>query len=102
MEGVTHGYSYFPILIDKEKFGKSRDEVYEHLKSHDIYSRRYFYPLISNFDPYNKLESSNPKNLQVATKAAEEVLCLPIYVELEGNEIFKIVSIVGNLKSKFI
>lgn len=97
MEGVTHGYSYFPILIDKEKFGKSRDEVYEHLKSHNIYSRRYFYPLISSFEPYNKLESSAPHNLQIANKVAEDVLCLPIYVELEKYTIKLIVKSIINI-----
>ncbi len=91
MEGVTHGYSYFPILIDKKKFGKSRNSVYEYLKSHNIYSRRYFYPLISNFEPYNKLESSNPQNLQIATQVAEDVLCLPIYVELENQQVEQII-----------
>lgn len=87
MKGVAHGYSYFPILIDKEKFGKSRDEVYEILKANNVFSRRYFYPLISTFEPYNKLESSMPKNLIVATQAANEVLCLPIYVELGDEEV---------------
>ncbi len=91
MPGVTHGYSYFPILIDKDKFVKSRDELYEHLKSHNIYSRRYFYPLISSFEPYNTLESSTPTNLKVAHKAAENVLCLPIFVELEDKQIIEIV-----------
>ena len=91
---VTHGYSYFPILIDKKKFGKSRDEVYELLKENNIFARRYFYPLISTFEPYNKLESSNPTNLIVATRVAEEVLCLPIYVELEDSDIIFICSII--------
>lgn len=95
MEGVTHGYSYFPILIDKDKFGKSRDELYEHLKSHNIYSRRYFYPLISSFEPYNTLESSNPKNLSIATKKAENVLCLPIFVELEDKQVVDIVNLLS-------
>ena len=95
MEGVTHGYSYFPILIDKEKFGKSRDEVYEHLKSHNIYSRRYFYPLISSFEPYNTLEGSTPNNLKVAHKAAENVLCLPIFVELEDKQVVDIVNLLS-------
>lgn len=94
MEGITHGYSYFPILIDKEKFGKSRDEVYEMLKENNIFARRYFYPLISNFEPYNMLASSMPDNLAVATKADEDVLCLPIYVELEDNVICTIVDII--------
>jgi dTDP-4-amino-4,6-dideoxygalactose transaminase len=98
MEGVTHGYSYFPILIDKDKFGKSRDEVYEHLKSHNIYSRRYFYPLISNFEPYSKLESSAPHNLQMATKISEEVLCLPIYVGLKDFQIIKVCNLIVTSK----
>lgn len=98
MEGVIHGYSYFPILIDKEEFGKSRDEVYEYLKSHNIYSRRYFYPLISTFEPYNQLESSAVQNLQVATKVAEAVLCLPIYVELNEIQVIQIVEVLRQVK----
>ena len=94
VEGVTHGYSYFPILIDKEVFGKSRDEVYEILKEYNIFARRYFYPLISSFEPYNKLTSSIADNLIVATKVAEEVLCLPIYVMLENIQIGEIVKII--------
>ena len=94
MDGVTHGYSYFPILIDKDKFGKSRDEVYELLKEYNIFARRYFYPLISSFEPYNKLKSSDPQNLITATKAAEQVLCLPIYVELEDKHIIHIIDLI--------
>ena len=94
MKDVKHGYSYFPILIDKEQFGKSRNEVYEKLKVNNIFARRYFYPLISNFEPYNKLDSSNPFNLIVATKASEQVLCLPIYVELAKNDIERICLII--------
>jgi dTDP-4-amino-4,6-dideoxygalactose transaminase len=94
MEGVTNGYSYFPILIDNEKFGKSRDEVYESLKNNNVFARRYFYPLISAFEPYSKLESSLPNNLVVATQAAKEVLCLPIYVDLEDSDIELIVKLI--------
>lgn len=94
IEGVEYSYSYFPILIDKTKFGKSRDEVYELLKENNIFARRYFYPLISNFEPYNKLESSSTENLPIATIAAEDVLCLPIYVELNNDDIQTICSII--------
>jgi dTDP-4-amino-4,6-dideoxygalactose transaminase len=66
----------------------------------NIFARRYFYPLISSSEPYNKLESSAPQNLQMATKMAEEVLCLPIYVELEENEIFTFVSLLRNLNQR--
>lgn len=99
MPGVEHGYSYFPILINKEQFGKSRDEVYELLKTHNIYSRRYFYPLISSFEPYRELPSSSTSNLPQATKVAEEVLCLPIYVELRDEDV---INIVKNISSSCI
>jgi dTDP-4-amino-4,6-dideoxygalactose transaminase len=91
MENVTHGYSYFPILIDEAEFGMSRDALYAKLKENDIFARRYFYPLISNFEPYRVLPSATPDNLPVATKIAEQVLCLPIYVELDKKDVIKIV-----------
>jgi len=94
MENVTHGYSYFPIQIDEKKYGITRDALYNKLKENNIFARRYFYPLISSFEPYNKLESSKIENLLVATKAAEEVLCLPIYVELNNDDIQTIISII--------
>lgn len=94
MEGVTHGYSYFPILIDVEQFGKSRDQIYELLKTNKVLSRRYFYPLISNFEPYHNLPSADPLNLPIATEAAHEVLCLPIYVELDEEDIYRIVNLI--------
>ena len=55
MDGVSHGYAYFPVLIDAKKYGKSRDALYEKLKKNKIFTRKYFYPLISMFDPYRKL-----------------------------------------------
>jgi len=94
MEGVTHGYSYFPILIDEKEYGISRDELYDKLKENNIFARRYFYPLISNFEPYCKLASSKSENLPIATKIAHEVLCLPIYVELNEQEVTMICSII--------
>ena len=94
MNGVTHGYSYFPVLIDEEVYGMKRDALYEKLKENNIFARRYFYPLISDFEPYHELSSSAPGNLPVATKAAKRVLCLPIYVELNDIEVQKICSVV--------
>lgn len=94
IDGVEYGYPYFPILIDKELFGKSRDEVYEELKKHNIFSRRYFYPLISQFPTYRGLPSASAENLPVAEKISMQVLCLPIFPELEINSIIKIVNII--------
>jgi len=94
IEGVTHGYSYFPILIDKDNYGMSRDQLYEKLKENNIFARRYFYPLISDFEPYKNLSSATHDNLLVANKVAENVLCLPIYVELSNQNIEKLVNII--------
>lgn len=95
IEGVIHNYSYFPILIEKNEFGLERDELYMKLKAHNIYSRRYFYPLISNFSTYSKMSSSRKDNLPNANKVAESVLCLPIYPELAQDVILKIVEIIN-------
>ena len=83
MRNVEHNYAYFPILINEKEFGVSREFVYEELKKHNIYARRYFYPLISNFPSYKGLASSSKENLSVANKIAEQILCLPIYGSLE-------------------
>ena len=91
IDEVRHSYTYFPILIDAEDYGQSRDEVYERLKSYNIYGRRYFYPLISQFPTYRGLISARPENLPVATKVAEQVICLPIFPELELNIVYRII-----------
>jgi dTDP-4-amino-4,6-dideoxygalactose transaminase len=87
---VKHCYSYFPIFINKEKYGKTRDEVYEELKKKNIYGRRYFYPLISQFPTYCGLESAQLGKLSVAEKVTEQVICLPIYPDLDVYRVNKI------------
>ncbi|HSH52164.1 MAG TPA: DegT/DnrJ/EryC1/StrS family aminotransferase, partial [Bacteroidales bacterium] len=87
---VHHNYAYFPILVNASEYGKSRDELYEELKRNNIYGRRYFYPLISQFPTYRGLASAKPSNLPVAEKIALEVICLPIYPELALTTINKI------------
>lgn len=75
-------HSYFPILVEPD-YPLSRDALYQNLKDKAIYSRRYFYPLISEFPMYRGLPSAAPSNLPVASRAAEQVLCLPIYPSLD-------------------
>jgi dTDP-4-amino-4,6-dideoxygalactose transaminase len=87
IKGVRHNYSYFPILIDEDEYGMSRDEVYERLKKYNIFGRRYFYPLISQFPTYRGLISANSENLPNAEKIAKMVICLPIYSELDNKTI---------------
>lgn len=93
MEGVTHNHSYFPIFIDKN-YGISRDELYEKLKTHNIFTRRYFYPLISDMSPYRGLPSSTAENLPDAIRIAKEVLCLPIYPDLDLEIVLNITKLV--------
>ncbi len=98
IEGVKHNYAYFPIFINQKEYGKSRDEVYEEFKKHNIYSRRYFYPLISQFPTYRGLPSASPENLPVAERITKEILCLPIYPDLNFTYIKKIVKIIRENK----
>lgn len=87
-------YAYFPVLIKRE-YPISRDELYEKMKEIGVHARRYFYPLISNFSMYRGLNSSNPNNLPVATQSAEQVLCLPIYPDLDLEAVEEICSFIA-------
>jgi dTDP-4-amino-4,6-dideoxygalactose transaminase len=89
-------HSYFPILVERD-YPVSRDELYQKLKERAIFSRRYFYPLISNFPMYRGLPSAAASNLPVATRAAEKVLCLPIYPSLSENEQMAIVDAISGI-----
>ena len=93
MPGVKHNYSYFPIFVDKSKYGMSRDELYFKMKENNIWGRRYFYPLISEFSTYKGLESANPENLPNAHKMANTVLCLPMHHALTDCDIERIINI---------
>lgn len=93
--GVSHNYSYFPVFIDEEKYGMSRDELYEKMKAHNVYGRRYFYPLISTFSTYRSLESASPDNLPVATRIAGQVICLPMYYGLTDEDVDRIVKLIA-------
>ncbi len=79
---VQANYAYFPVLVGDD-YPMSRDDLYHLLKKNDIHPRRYFYPLISDFPMYRGLPSANSENLPVATVAAQQILCLPIYPGLE-------------------
>ncbi|GHV58276.1 aminotransferase [Spirochaetia bacterium] len=92
---VKSNYSYFPVFINKDEYGISRDELYEKLKSRNIYGRRYFYPLISTFSPYRGLDSATEDNLPIAHKLADRVICLPMHHGLNEEDIKLIVSIIN-------
>lgn len=94
MPGVKHNYSYFPIFIDSEKYGMTRDELYFKMKEKNVLGRRYFYPLISTFSTYRGLESARPENLPNAHKMADSVLCLPMHHALSDGDLERILSLI--------
>jgi len=100
LQGVKYCYSYFPVLIDRNKFGKTRDEVYEELKKYNIFGRRYFYPLISQFPIYKGLDSALPGKMPVAEKIAGQVICLPIFPGLDETQIKHICGIIHDFALK--
>ncbi len=86
-------HAYYPILIDST-YPLSRDALYEALKAENVYSRRYFYPLISSFAMYNHLPSAASDKLPVASRLAEQILCLPIYPDLKIEDQLRVIDIV--------
>ena len=94
MPGVRHNYSYFPIFVDAEQYGMTRDELYFKMKENNVLGRRYFYPLISTFSTYRGLESARPENLPVATRIANEVICLPMHHLLTKENVERLLSLI--------
>ena len=93
---VKQNYAYFPILIDPENFGKTRDEVYERLKEKGIYSRKYFYPLTNSFDCYRTQFSED--DTPIAKEISRKVLTLPLYAELSLEDVEKICLEICNIQ----
>lgn len=91
---LRYNYAYFPILINDNKKGVTRDDVYYNLRKENIFARRYFYPLISNMNPYKNLPSSSIKNLQIANKISSKILCLPLFGSLSSKDILRICNII--------
>ena len=89
---VRCNYGYFPIFVDAEKYGMSRDDLYARMKSENVFGRRYFYPLISEFSTYRGLESAHAMNLPNAQKMANEVICLPLHHALSDDDIARVLN----------
>ena len=96
MPGVRHNYSYFPIFVDADKYGMTRDELYFKMRDQGILSRRYFYPLISTFSTYKGLPSATRENLPNATRMADTVICLPMHHELTDADLTRVLDIIIN------
>ena len=94
MPGVKHNYSYFPIFVDAEIYGMTRDELYFKMKEQNVLGRRYFYPLISTFSTYRGLDSARPENLPNAHKMADQVICLPMHHALSEEDVMRILNVI--------
>jgi len=93
-EHTISNYAYFPIFVNEKEYGMSRDALYEKLKQNNIFGRRYFYSLISEFSIYKGLDSTKPENLPVAEEMAKQVICLPIYPALDLEKVYVISDII--------
>ncbi|MFZ6872712.1 DegT/DnrJ/EryC1/StrS family aminotransferase [Undibacterium sp. Di27W] len=88
-------HSYFPILVEAD-YVMSRDALFQKLREHEIYARRYFYPLISDFPMYRGLPSASHQNLPVAREIASKVICLPIYPDLSEADVERIADLIAH------
>lgn len=91
-------YAYFPILVESD-YPVSREVIYKDLKAHNIHPRRYFYPLISDFPMYRGLSSAQRDNLPVATRIAEQVLCLPMSAALRKTDLDRVIKVITRYAS---
>jgi dTDP-4-amino-4,6-dideoxygalactose transaminase len=97
LPGIKHNYSYFPILIQEEKYGLTRDALYEKLQKYNIFARKYFYPLTVDFTCYSGKFSCNIPN---ARFIAERIVTLPMYGDLALDSVRTICRIIQELHCK--
>jgi len=96
--GVESSYQYFPIRIERKRV--TRDDVFGGLRQFNVFARKYFYPLCSDYSCYRMLPTAHPSYLPVAHKVASEVLCLPFYGALEHADVHRICDIIRYLVRK--
>ncbi|MDK2563801.1 DegT/DnrJ/EryC1/StrS family aminotransferase [Romboutsia sedimentorum] len=92
---IKHNYAYFPIIIDENKTGISRDELYNKLQQYNVFARKYFYPLITDFDCYKNMYQFN--DLYNAKYISDRVLILPLYGDLLHEDVLEIVDIIKHI-----
>lgn len=95
-DNVRSNGSYFPVFVDPEQFGSTRDEVHEALKKQNIFARRYFYPLISEFLMYQDCRGASPENLPNATKISREAICLPLFANMTETDVHRVAKAIQN------
>jgi dTDP-4-amino-4,6-dideoxygalactose transaminase len=96
--GVTLSYQYLVLRINEEQFGCSRDQVYTEFKQYNVMTRKYFYPLCSDYACYRHLPSALPSGLPVAHRVAGEVLAMPFYGGLTAADVERICTILKGFR----
>lgn len=94
LDDENASYQYFTIEIDEDKYGISRDELHVELKKYNIITRKYFYPLCSEFEWYKHLPSAKKENLPVSHEVVKKVLSMPYYGELNIEDVNQICEII--------
>ena len=92
---VKFNYSYFPVEIDAEQFGMERDQLYTALQRFNVFSRRYFYPLVPDFACYRNVSVKDP--LTKARNIARRILTLPIYDSLALQDVDRICEFIESI-----
>jgi dTDP-4-amino-4,6-dideoxygalactose transaminase len=85
VRATIHNYSYYPILVPGDQ--SRRDGLYEYLKTKGIFSRRYFYPLLSDLPIYRQMVT---QDISVASSIAKRILCLPIYPTMSPEDVLRV------------
>lgn len=95
---LKYNYAYMPIEVDKKQFGLSRDELYEKLKHYNVFTRRYFYPLVCDYACYRGFSVKDP--LTIARRVADCILAMPIYESLQLSDVEAICEIIEHVHRK--
>ena len=98
LDDENASYQYFTIEVNEEQYGMSRDELHIKLEQYNIFTRKYFYPLCSEFEWYKELESAKAENLPCAHNIINKVLSMPYYGELKESEVKQICNIIKELR----
>jgi dTDP-4-amino-4,6-dideoxygalactose transaminase len=96
-ENIKYNYTYFPILINPDEFGANRNELFEYLKARNIFTKKYFYPLVCDFLEFSRYKSAG---LPVAERVADNIICLPLYHDITMDEITLVTDAVNELRRK--
>ncbi len=89
---VDPNYAYFPVVFDG--YRQNRDEIYDKLAEKQIFARKYFYPITNSFECYSDLPTAGMEKTPVAAYLADRVLTLPLYADLELENVERICEII--------